>query len=369
MRSEFVVVGTGLLGLSAAWSLVKRGHQVTALDHAPVGHSNGGSYGSCRIFRLGYEKAAYVPLAQQARDSWTELEEAAGQQLLLPTPQLTFGPMLDQVHRAMQAAGAACELLSEQAAAERFGRLTASGDVLYEPESAVIRADRALSALAGQLAAAGQPIGWPGTGQPTQVTGIAHRGDSVTVSTNAGELEAHRVIVCAGPWTSKLVAQVGLSVPGATSMEQVGYLRPADAGNDAAKSADVTPIFIDYGGVSPYGLPVPDTNCYKIGIHFGGPPVDPEKLDHTENAELRARIVRAASQYLPYYNPEPVAFERCIYDNSPDTDFIIDRVGNVAIGCGTSGHGFKFGPLIGEWLAQLTTSGTGPPPWLGLRRF
>jgi len=65
-----------------------------------------------------------------------------------------------------------------------------------------------------------------------------------------------------------------------------------------------------------------------------------------------------------------VGTERCIYDNSPDEDFIVDRVGRIVIGSGTSGHGFKFGPLLGEWLADLATGrGAGPPARFSLGRF
>ena len=129
----------------------------------------------------------------------------------------------------------------------------------------------------------------------------------------------------------------------------------------------------------PYGLPVPGTNRYKFGIHFGGPTIDPDDQQQVEDAGLTRQIQGAAAEFLPGYDPVPVSVERCIYDNSPDTNFIIDRIGNVVIGCGTSGHGFKFGPLIGEWLAELAIgpgegsgsgSGAGPPPaWLGLGRF
>ena len=66
-------------------------------------------------------------------------------------------------------------------------------------------------------------------------------------------------------------------------------------------------------------------------------------------------------QYLPGFGPDLARIERCIYDNSPDEDFIVDRVGRVAIGSGTSGHGFKFGPLLGEWLADLATEGDTDP--------
>jgi sarcosine oxidase len=360
-RTEFAVVGAGLLGLSAAWALTRRGYEVTVIDQAPIGDSGSGSFGACRIFRLGYEHSSYVTLAIRARDNWTELEEISGERLLFPTPQLTFGPHMHQVRAALEEAGAPGELLCAEASAERFPGFAAEGDVLHEPGSAVILAGRSLEVLAGLIGFSGDPVA---------VTALADRGDRVVVRTTQGEIEADRLIVCAGPWTPKLVATAGIAIPGSASMEQVAYLTPASALTPAM------PIFVHYGGEFPYGLPVPGSEQYKIGIHFGGPPVDPQRQDHGVHAGLSAQIERAARRFLPGFDPNPVAVERCIYDNSPDTDFIIDRVGNIVIGSGTSGHGFKFGPLIGEWLAGLATSkdgqvaGTGAaPPWLALNRF
>jgi sarcosine oxidase len=330
------------------------------IDQAATGHVTSGSHGACRIFRLGYEHPAYVSLARQARDTWTQLEEASGERLLHPTPQVTFGPQMDQVRDSLKQAGAPHETLTQAEAAERFPGVAIRGPVLYEPESAVIAADRSLAALA-RLAGA--------TGEPARVTALAEQGSGVRVSTTAGPIDADRVIVCAGPWTARLVAGADIAVPGAASMEQVAYLeRESPDAGDARM-----PIFIHYGGEFRYGLPVPGSARYKVGIHFGGPPVDPDWQDHAEDARLTEQIERAASQFLPDFDPRPVATERCIYDNSPDTDFIIDRIGNIVIGSGTSGHGFKFGPLIGEWLAGLATGSSGlassPPPWLALSRF
>jgi sarcosine oxidase len=131
------------------------------------------------------------------------------------------------------------------------------------------------------------------------------------------------------------------------------------------------PIFIGHGDAEPYGLPVPGSALYKIGYHHSGPPVDPSRQQQRPDAGLIARLTGLARRYLPGLHPEPVQTERCVYDNSPDEDFIIDRVGNVVIGCGTSGHGFKFGPLIGEWLADLATAGDADPAaWrFALRRL
>ena len=361
MHTEFAVVGGGLLGLSAAWALTKRGHEVLVIDQAAIGHIAGGSHGTCRIFRLGYEHPAYVSLAMRARDTWAELEDASGERLLHPTPQLTFGPQMEQVRDSLERAGVPAEAIGAAEAAERFPGVAVSGPVLHEQHSAVIAADRALAVLA-RLAG---PIS-----EPTRVTAVAQRGSGVRVSTPDGDIDADRVIVCAGPSTGRLLAGAGIAVPGSASMEQIAYVAPADAGHGAPTGG--MPIFVHYGGEFPYGLPVPGSDRYKIGIHFGGPPVDPDRQDHTENAGLSERIEQAARRFLPGFDPSPVAVERCIYDNSPDTDFIIDRIGSIVIGSGTSGHGFKFGPLIGEWLAWLATGASAvgaPPPWLALSRF
>ncbi len=400
MRTDFAVIGAGICGLSAAWALARRGHEVMVIDQAPAGHVNGGSHGACRIFRLGYETPAYVTLARQARAVWTELEDACGERLLHPTPQLTFGPEMEQVRSALAAAGAPGELLTARAAAERFTGITVPGPVLYEPDSAVIVADRALAALEALSGSAGQPAPSGSAGQPApsgsagqpapsgsagqpappgsageglrpgsggridaRVTGLAEQGSGVRVSTTAGDIDADRAIVCAGPWTAKLAASAGIAMPAAATMEQVGYLAPVRAGTGSV------PIFVHYGGEFPYGLPVPGSDRYKIGIHFGGPAVDPDRQDHGDDAGLVARIKRAATAFLPEFHADPVATERCVYDNTPDTDFIVDRIGSIVIGSGTSGHGFKFGPLIGEWLAALATGSGAPPQSFALSRF
>src|SRR5215472_11683243 len=326
-RCDVVVVGAGLLGLASARALTRRGREVIVLEQAEIGHEAGGSKGSCRVFRLGYEDPWYVALARRAREPWAELEDECRRQLLRPTPQLTFGRGLDVVREAMQSAGAPCEVLPAGEAAARFPGVTVGGPALLEPESCVISADAALRALAA------------GAGE------VRRR---VTVRTGTGSVTAGAAIVCAGPWTSGLLADTGITVPAAATQEQVGYLAPAPPS---------MPIFICYDTEVPYGLPVPGSALYKIGFHHGGPPADPARQDQRPDGQLSAQLTRMARRYLPGLGPDLVASERCVYDNSPDEDFIVDRVGSVVIGSGTSGHGFKFGPLLGEWLADLADDG------------
>ena len=123
-----------------------------------------------------------------------------------------------------------------------------------------------------------------------------------------------------------------------------------------------------------YGLPVPGDGphggTYKVSHHTPGTALD--RFDPTDRAPFADDPALSPCWperwlgLVPALDPAPVATERCVYDNSADTDFVLDRVGHVVIGCGTSGHGFNFGPLLGELLADLA-DGTEPP--FDLARF
>jgi sarcosine oxidase len=361
---DVAIVGAGVLGLAAGRAVAARGRDAVILEQAEIGHPGSGSKGSCRIFRVGYREPGYVTAALQALDSWRALETASGRQILHPRLQLTFGTGMRSIQEAMIAAGAPCEVMPAADAARRFPAIAAGGPVLLEPDSAVIAADQALAALAAGEAEIRTGI---------RVTRVSDDGRQVTLQTTAGEVRARTAVITAGPWSSGLLATAGVPIPGRPVLEQVAYLRAARAGGDASADApassadaDSAPIFICHADQVPYGLPVPGSPLYKIGIHQSGPATDPDAQDDTADSGLISELARVTRRYLPAFDPEPVATERCVYDNSPDEDFIIDRIGNVVIGCGTSGHGFKFGPLLGEWLAGLATGLPDPARGTGL---
>jgi sarcosine oxidase len=350
------VVGAGLLGLSAAWSLARRDWDVTVLEAGPsIGHARSGSRGDARIFRLGYPEALYVEMALLARDLWRRLEAESGRRLLHMTGQVTFGDArsLADIGRASAAHGVPVGELTAQDAARRFPGLALRGPALFEPESGVLAADECLRAL---IETGGFAVH---TG--TRVTGLAPGGRSVTVEVQgdpAGEAprRADVVVDCAGP---AALALVGGDHPaaGAPSLPQVAYFR-GTAGTDGALRL---PVFIEWGDDMIYGLPVPGGGehaaTYKLSQHTPGTPL--ERYDPAgaalpgDDPALLGVLVDAVRRLLPALDPAPVATERCMYDNSADTDFVLDRVGDVVVGCGTSGHGFKFGPLLGELLADL----------------
>lgn len=346
-RADAVVVGGGLLGLAAAAELAGRGRSVVVLERATSGHERSGSKGTARVFRLGYDDPFYVDLARRSLELWRGLEAARGRRLLTPTGQVTFGHDLATLEAAMAAAGAPVERLGAGEAATRFPDLAVEGDALYEPESGVLAADAVLDELART----------PGVEvrERTCVTGLDDDGRRARVDTAEGRWEAPVAVVCAGPGTPALLGRDGYGA--AASLEQVAYL-PAPAGG-----LDRLPVFIDRDDPWVYGLPVAGEGRVKIALHGGGPVVDPDDRLAGPDPALLARLDAAAGRLLPGLGPVQ-AGERCLYDNTPDEDFVVDRIGNVVVGAGTSGHGFKFGPLLGRFLADLAT-GTEPPVDLG----
>ena len=102
-----------------------------------------------------------------------------------------------------------------------------------------------------------------------------------------------------------------------------------------------------------YGLPTPDGGLFKVGRHQSSPPVALARASLQPDPDDDRPLAAAVARVLPRFGSRPVSSERCFYDNSPDENFVVDRVGRIVIGAGTSGHGFKFGPLLGEVLADL----------------
>jgi sarcosine oxidase len=359
-----VVVGAGLLGLSAAWALTRRGWSVLVVEAAgAVGHERSGSKGDARIFRLGYPEPHYVEMAVLARQRWHDLEAATGRHLLHVTGQVTLGDeaTLHDIAGALAAAGAPVEQIPRHTAARRFPGIVASGMVLVEPDSGVLAADECLRAL--------RQAGGFELRTGCRVTSLHQSSASVTVGiADSASIAADVVVDCAGAAALGLLG--GVDVARVTpSLPQVAYFA-------AQHGADVAPpVFIEWGADMLYGLPVPaggpHAGTYKVSHHTPGSalhafdPTDPAPLAGDDPA-LLSLVQGAVERLLPSLNPQPVATERCVYDNSPDSDFVLDRVGGIVVGCGTSGHAFKFGPLLGELLADLA-EGTGPP--VDLSRF
>jgi sarcosine oxidase len=333
------VVGAGLLGLSTAWHLARRGREVTILERDRVGHPRSGSHGACRIFRLGYDDPRYVALARQALPLWRELEADSGSDLWTTTGQISFGPGLDLLQAGLTQAGAPSELWSAAEVTARFPDVAVLGPVLFEPASGVINAERCLQVL--RSAAEGR------LHEGVEVAGVVEDGRAVKVTTTAGTVTASSVVCCAGPWSRPLLSTAGVDLRLSASLEQVAYFA------DRRPAWTSIPVIVQRDEPMLYGLPTPDGRLFKVGLHHSGPDISPDGADLAPDPAVAAALMARVARLLPGFDPVPIRSERCFYDNSPDEHFVIDRVGRITIGAGTSGHGFKFGPLLGALMADL----------------
>jgi sarcosine oxidase len=324
-RADVVIVGGGLLGLATAYALRGR-RDVVVFERDTVGHARAGSHGPTRVFRLGYADDRYVRLAQQARATWDALESEAGVRLLFPTPQLTFGPGAAAVFDALRHADAPARRLTAADVAEQFPAFAGHGEAVLEEASAVIAADTVLDTLRNGMDAELR--------EHVAVRAV----ESDRVETDDGVVYARSVVVCGGPWTRALVP----SLPTHATLEHLAYVRPSPAA--------ALPIFIDFREPATYGLPTPGSDLYKIALHHAGATVDPD-APFTPDASCVNQLRHAAAQWLP--GGDIVDIDVCPYDNTVDEDFILARIDGITVGAGTSGHAFKFGPLLGERLAAL----------------
>lgn len=351
------MVGAGLLGLCTAWHLRRRGREILVLEAAEVGHAGSGSKGLCRIFRLGYDDARYVTMATLALPLWRELEEETGSSLLTTTGQLTFGPDLDALSAGLEGAGAPWERWAVDEVVRRYPAVAAPGPAVFEPQSGVIHAESALIALKQSVRDA--------LHEGVDVVRLTNEGGRVRLETPLGAVDTPRMICCAGPRTAPLLMGAGLDLDVHPSLEQVAYFAARDS-----IPTDL-PVLVERGRPMFYGLPVPGKSWFKAGRHQSKPRIALDDANLQPGEAEDALLASDVARFLPGFDPRPVCSERCFYDNSPDEDFVIDRIGSITVGAGTSGHGFKFGPLLGEMLADLAeeTQPRLPVDWLAARRF
>ena len=194
-------------------------------------------------------------------------------------------------------------------------------------------------------------------------------GSGIRVETEELSFTADRLIIAAGPWAAKVLADLSLPM----EAHRVHYLH---CGPDRPERFAQLPLWlIDFApGIFYYGVPYRGGEGVKFGLHRASTACDPDTVDREVTPAQTAEFREAMERILPGSARKLLWAESCLYAMTPDTDFILDRHPlhpQVAFGCGFSGHGFKFSPVIGEALADLATLGRSDLPidFLALSRF
>ena len=355
---DVIVVGLGAMGSAAAYQAARRGYRVLGLEQFAPGHDRGSSHGYHRLIRLSsFNQDGYVPLAERAMTLWRELEAAGGETLLTMTGEVALiDPGANPGYAAnverMIARGRR-ERLSADDLAARFPGFRLTGDMFatYEATAGFLRSELGIITHARLAARHGATLR-----TETAVTGWAPDGDGVMVTTTAGSYRAARLILAAGPWSAELLG--GLTFPMAVQRRVNAYFQPARP--DLWTLASGAPDFLlDVPEGSFYGMPAVGDIGLKIGVACGE-----VTTARTIRREIDTGEVEFLRQTLDRYLPGaagPVLKQiTCMCTYTVDGDFIIDRhpgAPRVVFGCGFSGRGYKFAPVIGEILVDLATTG------------
>ena len=342
-----IVVGAGIMGSATAWALASEGRTVLLLERFAVGHDHGSSHGTSRIFRLSYPDAEHVAMAQEALPLWRELEAQSGQRVLITTGGLDFGKNTEEHASALASCGADHESLTGDEARARWPWLSAPGDgeVLFQPDAGIVLAEKAWAAFLERAGASGASFH-----REERVTALEPHDDEVRVVTEETAYSAAAVIVTAGAWARDLLTGAGVSLETTPSRETVAYFERA--------AEEPMLSLVDWGDPSVYALGTGSDGTIKLGEHHAGPPTDPDEPGSPDRDSV-ARLEDWVARRLSGVAPKAVQAETCIYTNTSDERFVMERHGRIVVGSPCSGHGFKFAPLVGQRLAGLASEALG----------
>jgi sarcosine oxidase len=355
---DVIVLGLGAMGSAAAFELARRGRRVLGLEQYALGHDRGSSHGQTRIIRKAYyEHSDYVPLLHRAYQRWYDLEQRQGVHLFTECGCLSIGKpdgeLVAGVRTVAREHGLPIENVTAAELRQRFpfrfgddyvGVLERDAGFLYVEDC--VRAHlEAAKTQGADLRGNETVLSWEATEK------------SVTVRTAKETFTAARLVISAGAWASRTLADLGLPLEVVRKV-----LLWIGTDDDTLFRRDVFPVYM---AETPegfyYGFPAIDAHGHKFARHDGGEPVpDPANVNRTISTADEADCRQFAARHLPAVNGPLRHAKVCLYTHTPDRHFVIDlhpRHPNVAIAAGFSGHGFKFASVVGEVLADLAEKG------------
>ncbi|XP_037665219.1 peroxisomal sarcosine oxidase [Choloepus didactylus] len=359
---DALVIGAGIQGCFTAYHLAKHRKKVLLLEQFFLPHSRGSSHGQSRIIRRAYPEDFYTRMMEECYHIWAQLEHEAGTQLHRQTGLLLLAmkenPEFQTIQTTLSSQGVEHQYLPSEELKQRFPNIRlARGEVgLLDKSGGVLYADKALRVLQDIIRQLGGRV------QDGEKVIEIKPGLPVMVQTTSRSYQAKSLIITAGPWTNQLLHPLGIQLPLQTLRINVCYWREKVPGCYGVSQAFPCFLGLDLSLAAHhvYGLPTGEyPGLMKVCYHHGNK-ADPEERDcpsafsDSQDVQILCRFVR---DHLPDLEPTPAIMERCMYTNTPDKHFILDRhpkYDNIVIGAGFSGHGFKLSPVVGKILYELS---------------
>jgi sarcosine oxidase len=378
---DVIVIGVGSMGSSACYFLAKRGYKVLGIEQFDITHEFGSHAGQSRIIRRAYfEHPGYVPLLTRAYENWKSFEEETGSQFYYPTGLIYFGNPDSTVIKGVKQSASLYNVSLEKSNAsftfKRFPQFSIPADYesLFEPDAGFVTPEKAIKFYSQQAIKKGAEI-------YTKEKAIEWKknGSAITVITDKNKYSCDKLIITTGAWTNKMLPAFAGKIK--VTRQFVAWIRP---GNPDRFLLNKFPCWMIADNERPgayYGFPFLPVEEFgepgglKIAHHYPGFVTDPDKVNRQTMPEDIADLKYALEKYLPGTFDTILSTKICLYANSPDENFIIDKLPgyekNVVVACGFSGHGFKFIPVVGEILADLALDGKTNQPidFLSAKRF
>ena len=360
---DFVVVGAGVFGAWIAHELLRSGHKVLLLDAYGPAHSRASSGGESRVIRMGYgPDELYTRWSIRSLESWKALGERVGKTIFHPTGMLWLTGKDDtyarQTLQTLEKVGVAHERLSPHELEDRFPQISSVGIdwALWEPGSGALMARQSVQALVADGIRQGLDYRMMGIAPPS-ASGRLER----IVGHDGEAISAGCFIFACGAWLPKLFPEL-LGQRIFPTRQEIFFFAPPPGDSSFARPA--MPAWFHHPALV-YGIPDLEHRGFKVSVDKHGPPIDPQTEMRVPSAEGLAIAREYIALRFPKLKDAPLAESRvCQYENTSNGDFIIDRhpqIDNVVIAGGGSGHGFKHGPAVGEYVNRLLSSGVAEP--------
>ena len=355
-RVDAIVIGGGVMGAMTAWRLALHGRSVVLLEQFSLLHPHGSSHGQTRIFRVAYRDARYTSLAGQALVLWRELEAESNEALLEQTGQLDHGnpQVITEIESGLREHGWAAERLLPEAATERWPGMVFDQAVVFSPDGGRVFAERSIGAALGVAVRLGAVVC-----ERTPVERIEQTASGVRVHCAGGSWDADTVVLCAGPWLPELARDLLPLPPLAITQQQPVHF--------AIRPGLQFPSFVHHlGATGPmsfgaYGLQSLGEGL-KVGMESTIRAVTPATRTYGEDPRVTATARAYAQQWLPGADTSQYTATTCLFTETADGHFLLQRQGPIIVCSPCSGHGFKFAPAIGERTARLAMGEHSEPP-------
>jgi monomeric sarcosine oxidase len=356
---DVAVIGSGVFGAWIAYFLGKSGVSVLLLDAYGPGNARASSGGESRIIRMGYgADEIYTRWSQRALPLWKSLFAEAGRpELFLQTGVLwiaheKYQYALDTL-AALQEHKIPHERLSLLGLRKHYPQITFDEDAwgIFEPESGVLLARRAVQSVVEQA----RKIGVEYRGAAVLAPGDATAKITSLKTTTGETISANTFVFACGPWLGKIFPQV-LGDRIFPSRQEIFFFGLPSGDTRFTQPALPTWLYLKDEF---YGMPDLESRGFKVADDRHGPRVDPDTQSRIASTEALDAARKFVARRFPTLKNAPVVETRvCQYENTSNGDFLIDRhpeFDNVWLVGGGSGHGFKHGPSLGEYVAARVT--------------